>query len=56
MISLFIAYGTLMDDEVLVLPLDMLKYELHKPAFEEVLSRFHKVSCQSFTFLYLATL
>lgn len=38
-----LTYGTLMDDEVLVLPLDMLKYELHKPAFEEVLSRFHKV-------------
>jgi hypothetical protein len=32
-----------MDDDVLVLPLDMLKFDLHKPAVEEVLSRFKQV-------------
>ena len=32
-----------MDDDVLVLPLDMLQYSLHKPAVDEVLERFKQV-------------
>ena len=32
-----------MDEDVLVLPLDMLQYDRHKPAMEEVLSRFKQV-------------
>lgn len=38
-----LSYGNLMDDDVLVLPLDMLKFDLHKPAVEEVLSRFKQI-------------
>ena len=36
-----------MDDDVLVLPLDMLQYEFHKPAVDEVLERFKQVELQS---------
>ena len=32
-----------MDDDVLVLPLDMLQYGLHKPAVDEVMERFKQV-------------
>ena len=42
-ISLCTAFGTLMDDDVLVLPLDMLQYDRHKPSVDEVLSRFKQV-------------
>lgn len=38
-----LSYGNLMDDDILVLPLDVLKFELHKPAVEEVLSRFKQI-------------
>ena len=43
LISLCTAFGTLMDDDVLVLPLDMLQYDRHKPSVDEVLSRFKQV-------------
>ena len=42
-ISLCTAFGTLMDDDVLVLPLDMLQYDRHKPSVDEFLSRFKQV-------------
>ena len=42
-ISLCTAFGTLMDDDVLVVPLDMLQYDRHKPSVDEVLSRFKQV-------------
>ncbi|XP_053376864.1 dehydrogenase/reductase SDR family member 7-like [Mercenaria mercenaria] len=38
-----LSYGTLMDDDILVLPLDMLKFDLHQPAVDEVLSRFKQI-------------
>lgn len=38
-----LSYGAQMDDDVLVLPLDILKFELHKPAVEEVLARFQQI-------------
>lgn len=38
-----LTYGNLMDDDILVLPLDLLKFEQHRPACEEVIARFNKI-------------
>ena len=55
-ISLCTAFATLMDDGVLVLPLDMLQYDRHKPSVDEVLSRFKHVClsvCLSVSYMIL---
>ncbi|KAH3859181.1 dehydrogenase/reductase SDR family member 7-like [Dreissena polymorpha] len=38
-----LSYGNMMDADVLVLPIDLLNFELHKPAVEEVIARFGQI-------------
>ena len=43
-LCLLAAYGTLLEEDVLVLPLDLLKFDQHQPAVDEVLARFRQVT------------
>lgn len=38
-----LSFGKLMDDDIFVLPLDMLNFDKHKVAVDEVLARFNKI-------------
>ncbi|WAR18269.1 DHRS7-like protein [Mya arenaria] len=37
------AFGSLLDEDILVLPLDLLQFDRHRPAVEEVIARYKQI-------------